>query len=68
MNVITVGLVKREDWLFKTSCDDDAGIILIVAYNLIFGHCIVRFFSSEYRAADWVDYLVMASKEGCKKE
>lgn len=54
-------LIQRGDWLFKTSVNNNDGVICIVAFNPIFQYTNVRYFDSETMAADWVNYLIMQS-------
>jgi hypothetical protein len=63
MNLASPLVVRRNDWLFKVSVNNDEGIILVHAYNETFMWSQIRFFDSENTAKNWVDYLVMQVKD-----
>ena len=61
----SLSTVKRGDFLFKLSEMD--GRILLVSHSPIFQYTNIRFFDSESMAKNFIEYLVMQSKE-MKKE
>jgi hypothetical protein len=63
MKLVSLTIVRRNDWLFKVSVNDDTGTILIHAFNETYQWSHFRFFDSEERASNWVDYLMIQSKE-----
>lgn len=62
MKLVSLDPVQRDDWTFKVSVNNDNGIIMIHSHNALFQWSQIRFFDSEMMAKDYVEYLVMQSK------
>jgi hypothetical protein len=62
--LVSLNLVKVNDWLFKSS--EMNGNIMIVAYHQVFHTTITRFFLSDASAHNWVEYLLLQSENGSK--
>jgi hypothetical protein len=60
MRLISLDLIRIEDWLFKVSQIEKN--ILVVVYNHTFMWSNTRFFPSEESARNWIDYLVLQGK------
>lgn len=58
--MVSLDPVLIEDWMFKVSTYD--GNVMVFAYNKLFQWSSIRYFNTEDGAKNFVDYLVMQSK------
>jgi hypothetical protein len=54
--------VRKDDWVFKVSVNQENNMILVHAFNETFKWSQFRFFESEDSAGNWVDYLIIQSR------
>lgn len=66
MELVSAKIMTHENWLFKVS--ESHAATMVFAFNPIFQYSVIRFFSSDMEARNWIEFLILSADVAMRGE